>query len=62
MLGVAASDNNVDMVKTLLEHGCDPTYDGASTMMFDYGDDTYVGGVTVLHIAATEGALGNLDL
>jgi len=58
LLGIAASNNEVEMVLALIEKGCDPAYNGTSSLMFDYysAGDNYVGGVTPLHIAATVGA------
>ena len=47
MLGIAASNNEVEMVLALIEKGCDPAYNGTSSLMFDYysAGDNYVGGV-----------------
>ena len=34
-LGLAAIDNDVEMTKVLLKAGCDPNYNGTSTLFFD---------------------------
>ena len=60
LLGVAAVEDDLDLVERSLSGGCDSGYDGISTQYFYLEDDEdgFISGVTSLHIACIEGSMG----
>lgn len=60
LLGVAAVEDDLDLVERSLSGGCDSGYEGISTQYFYFEDDEdgFTSGVTALHIACIEGSMG----